>query len=512
MKAELRLMMALVVLVLLAGGVSGATITFNKSLDVPARDLTVTYGESNISLTLSNVGNYKIGENVGITVSGGVKDMKLVLFNVDKLSIASPADGLGSFFGTSGSIYTTIPADRFDPNCLGFCPDGGSYKIGPGIYALAVQNSDTDPPSYFIAKPVIISEYDLSVNPNTTQINSGSTINVMVNISKNGNPVSVAPNKVKLEFLKGTSTHFNGTAVATANTGVYEANLQIPSSASGNYQLYAAITTNSNFYQNYPETIGAASYSGTITITQASSTPAPTSTASTSAGGGGGGGGAVSGELFANIAKSESYDKDLVANTPVTYTFKTPELGLYEIALTDKENELGITLKVEGLKSTSNQVTVEAPGTVYKNINILASTKKMKEALIRFRVENSWLGSNSLAGSDVKMLHWDGSQWTPLETAQTTRDDKYTYYEAKTNGFSPFAIVGLKESGTVVQPTTQQTRSEVTAVATNTPAETSQQDTTGIFGLTYPIFVLIIALLTGILIVVSLRILTRKKR
>lgn len=176
----------------------------------------------------------------------------------------------------------------------------------------------------------------------------------------------------------------------------------------------------------------------------------------------GGGGGVVSGEPFDNIAMSESYDKDLIANTPVTYTFKTPGLGIYEIAFTDKESENGITLRVEALKGTSKQVTAQPPGTVYKNINILAGTQKMKEALIRFKVENSWLGSNSLAGSDVKMLHWDGSQWTQIETAQTTKDDTYTYYEAKTTSLSPFAISGTKGGAVVATPT-------VTPTVTETP-------------------------------------------
>ncbi|MCZ7382882.1 MAG: PGF-pre-PGF domain-containing protein, partial [Candidatus Methanoperedens sp.] len=175
------------------------------------------------------------------------------------------------------------------------------------------------------------------------------------------------------------------------------------------------------------------------------------STGGGSTGGTGGGGGVVTGESFDNIAKSESYDKDLIADTPVTYTFKAPELGVYEIAFTGKENENGITLRVEALKGTSKQVTTQPPGTVYKNVNILSGTQRMKEALIRFRVENTWLRSNNLAGSDVKMLHWDGSQWTQIETAQTTKDDKYTYYEAQTTTLSPFAISGIK--GGVLVPT-----------------------------------------------------------
>jgi PGF-pre-PGF domain-containing protein len=193
------------------------------------------------------------------------------------------------------------------------------------------------------------------------------------------------------------------------------------------------------------------------------------STSTTSDGGSSGGtgsGGIVTGESFDNIAKSESYDKDLIAGTPVTYAFTSPELGVYEIAFTNKENENGIAVRVEALKGTSKQVTVQAPGTVYRNINILAGTKRMKEALVRFRVENTWLGSNSIAGSDVKLVKWDGSQWTMLETAQTTKDDTYTNYEAKTDTFSVFAITGLK--GGIIVPTATPVAAETQAMPTGT--------------------------------------------
>jgi hypothetical protein len=117
---------------------------------------------------------------------------------------------------------------------------------------------------------------------------------------------------------------------------------------------------------------------------------------------------------------------------------------------------------------------------VYKNVNVWAGTQRIKGAIIRFRVENSWLGSNSLAGSDIKMVKWDGSQWVQLETTEKTKDDTYTYYEAKTNTFGMFAITGLK-GGAVVPPATLAaglTETPVkptgTATAAPTPAPTEK--------------------------------------
>ncbi|MFA4936216.1 MAG: PGF-pre-PGF domain-containing protein, partial [Candidatus Methanoperedens sp.] len=186
-----------------------------------------------------------------------------------------------------------------------------------------------------------------------------------------------------------------------------------------------------------------------------------------------GGGGIVTSEPYTNIEKAERYDKSLIANVPVTYTYKAPELGIYEIAVTGKESENDIALRVEALKGTSKQVTVQAPGNVYKNINILAGTKRIKEAIIRFKVENSWLGSNSLAGSDVKLVKWDGSQWVQLETSEKSKDASFTFFEAKTDSFSSFAIAGLK--GVTVPtatPAAGVTETPAKPTGTATPAPT----------------------------------------
>jgi PGF-pre-PGF domain-containing protein len=166
-----------------------------------------------------------------------------------------------------------------------------------------------------------------------------------------------------------------------------------------------------------------------------------------------GGGGVVTSEPSTNIEKAERFDRSLIAYTPVTYTYKIPELGIYEIAVTGKENENDKALLVEALKGTSILVTKSAPGIVYKNVNIWAGTKQIKEVLIRFKVENSWITGNNLTGNDVKMVKWDGSKWMQIETSEKSKDNTYTFYEAKTDALPVFAITGLK--GEVVPIATQ---------------------------------------------------------
>lgn len=145
-----------------------------------------------------------------------------------------------------------------------------------------------------------------------------------------------------------------------------------------------------------------------------------------------------------NIVEVERDEKSLIANTPVTYTFKEPEHSISEITVTGGENQNDISISVEALKGTAKSVATQAPGAVYINLNIVVGTTKIKEAVIKFNVENSWLDGNNLASSDVRMIKWDGSKWNMLETTEKNKDATFTYYEAKTDRFSSFAITGLK--------------------------------------------------------------------
>ena len=194
-----------------------------------------------------------------------------------------------------------------------------------------------------------------------------------------------------------------------------------------------------------------------------------TSGGTSGSGGSTGGGGVASSEPFDNIAVYDRKEKNLIANTPVTYSFK-PGLGVYEIVITGKQNENFIAIRVEALKGTSKLVSVSPPGEVYKNINIWAGTKRIKEVLIRFKVENSWISQNNFATDEIKMLKWDSSKWVELETSEKAKDDSYTYYEAKSQSLSMFAIVGLKAVA-MPTPTVEVTETPIKETPTPTPTK-----------------------------------------
>ena len=198
------------------------------------------------------------------------------------------------------------------------------------------------------------------------------------------------------------------------------------------------------------------------------------SSSSSSSGGGssGGGGGGASAESIGNIQKKESREEVLSRNVPREFSFTTAELPVSQISITSNINAGLINVQVELLKGRSAMVKDDAPGDVYKYINIWVGTsgfavpEKIKEAVIKFKLENAWITSKGLTEADITMLRWDASAWTPLATEKKSSDEKYTYYEAKTSAFSPFAISGVK--GTLVSTAPQ----DVTAVTTETTEKT----------------------------------------
>ncbi|MCZ7362936.1 MAG: PGF-pre-PGF domain-containing protein, partial [Candidatus Methanoperedens sp.] len=137
-----------------------------------------------------------------------------------------------------------------------------------------------------------------------------------------------------------------------------------------------------------------------------------------------------------------------------------------------------------------------------------ATSKNIKAAAIGFKVDNSWLTANGLSSSDVKLLKWDGSQWIQIETTYKGKSDAYTFYEGKTNSFSPFAIsakvseITSGQKPEVTQPGTPPTEtSTVSTTETTKPPSTS----TG----TYLLISLAIVLI--VIIAVTLNFLKKKK-
>ena len=189
----------------------------------------------------------------------------------------------------------------------------------------------------------------------------------------------------------------------------------------------------------------------------ATATPIPIATATpipiaTTGSGGGNSGGSSSGggsggtaEPYENIYKYE-IQEHAVFTTPVSFKYLTPELAIYDVLVTSMQNDIA-SLRIEVLKDTSRLVGTPAPGIVYKNINAWIDYKRIKNATIRFKVENSWMSNNGISDNNIKMLKWDNNskEWIELMTNVLNKDDNYTYVESQTDSFSSFAIGYIKD-------------------------------------------------------------------
>ena len=207
----------------------GTEIILSKTIDVPDR----TFSYENQTFEITEIGNYKTNQDISFTVDApGADDMLIVLYDRDKLST-----WFRRFSNTNGHAVAVIPANRTGE---------------AGTYAIAISKERT----IIDAIPVVISDYDLSVIPESTKIIAGKSFSVEVAISRDGVPVNV-DNTVKVVLAKGSSSiEANATA---AKTGVYEAHIEIPQSANGTFSLYSVITTERKVYMNYPEIVGVES-------------------------------------------------------------------------------------------------------------------------------------------------------------------------------------------------------------------------------------------------------------
>ncbi len=204
------------------------------------------------------------------------------------------------------------------------------------------------------------------------------------------------------------------------------------------------------------------------------------SSSSSSGGGGGGGGGSsgTSGENFTNIELKEKYEEAIYKDKTTSYRFKADNNPVIYINITGNINAGLISTTVEVLKGISTLVTKAAhpPGIVYKNLNLWVGTsgfgtsKNIKGAVIGFKVLKSWITDNDIEGSDLNLVRWDGTTWVKLETEVKKKDEIYTYFEAKTTAFSPFAITARMSGASlsVITPTPSGSQT-VTPAITETP-------------------------------------------
>ncbi|MBI5229406.1 PGF-pre-PGF domain-containing protein [Candidatus Micrarchaeota archaeon] len=158
-------------------------------------------------------------------------------------------------------------------------------------------------------------------------------------------------------------------------------------------------------------------------------------------------------EVAANHRSSVSIIGEITNVTDLT--------GVTEIQFVAKKDLKNLKLTVSKLDAKPTGIP-NPRGKVHNYLEIKgenASEADLREVVILFRVEKSWITQNALDPALIKLARNTGGGWTELQTTKERDDANYYYYKAITPGFSTFAIIGLESVSTTTHPTRSTTTS-----------------------------------------------------
>lgn len=162
-------------------------------------------------------------------------------------------------------------------------------------------------------------------------------------------------------------------------------------------------------------------------------------------------GGGVSEEPASNVAIKELVSRNIISGHHIRYDFQNITCIMY-VEYDAEKTFRKTTTTVEMLKKRSTLVPVSAPGKIYGNINIWVGNEgaglptSLKNGLVGFKVDKAWINNEKVDASLITLLRHDHG-WQPLVTEKVGEDENYYYFEAKTPGYSSFAITEYTGEG-----------------------------------------------------------------
>lgn len=156
-------------------------------------------------------------------------------------------------------------------------------------------------------------------------------------------------------------------------------------------------------------------------------------------------------EDAANLLMTDVATSYVTMDSNVTYEFSGEGNDILSIGFYSLEDLGDVTSTIEVLQNRSKLVNSLPSGIVYRYVNIWMGSpgqvtgSAIKDPLVRFRVNSSWLKEMGLTAADVRLQRYDGTKWEVLPTAQESSNVNYTVFRSQTPGFSPFAITAEKE-------------------------------------------------------------------
>lgn len=291
----------------------------------------------------------------------------------------------------------------------------------PGLYTVTLKtNNSTEWKNIRKVNYINVTE-NFQADFNAFPIIGKAPLNVQFTDISIGNPTAWF-----WDFGDGTISTLQNPNHTYFETGVYSVTLN----ASNMYQ-YSVLTWKNYIIVNGNENDGGG---------KSSDKEEYDSMESVSVGGGG------SPEPISNIETKEISQKFIISGNRIKFEFPQKATSIDFIEFDSKKTLGKTTTIIEQLKEKSVLTPIEPGGTIYKHINIwvgnegTASSENIEDAVIGFRVNKNEIMLNETEISTIKLQRYAQGGWNSLSTNKTWEDDQYIYFQAKTPGFSPFAI------------------------------------------------------------------------
>jgi len=183
------------------------------------------------------------------------------------------------------------------------------------------------------------------------------------------------------------------------------------------------------------------------------------SSSGSSSGGGGGAGGSP--EPANNIEVKELSQVFITNGKAVRFDFTKNVTCVVYISFDAKKTVGKTTAIVEMLKNKSVLVSDLPSDSLYRSFNLwvgnggYGTSETIENPVVCFKVEKAWIQAEKIDQASITLNRYNDTEWNPLLTSLSGKDDKYLYFTAETPGFSPFAITGkviAKETVTEILP------------------------------------------------------------
>ncbi|OGI16052.1 hypothetical protein A3K63_02145 [Candidatus Micrarchaeota archaeon RBG_16_49_10] len=290
----------------------------------------------------------------------------------------------------------------------------------------------------------------------------------------------------------------------TLSSGTYYLAYQINTTSS--VPSYLQGSFNDGFYleqpyQSFPASIlseNTTSEVWSMFLTYETTAPTTTTTSTTTVSSGGGGGG---GEGSSGLSKLWS---TVLANAEYYWNIADAQLRVTQINFTSTVQRSNVRLNAQRLTSKPANISQNLSGVAYQYVEITKSNiqdSEIKDAKIRFKVQKSWLTSNNLQTSDIKMARYSGG-WADLQIQKTGEDTSWVFYTSPTPGFSTFAIyAGTSGTTTTTTTTPAGTTTPGEATSTTQPVVVGEGDMSKLLLIMGVVFLILVGVLVALTVI-----------